>query len=54
VLQRQVDDPCQFVRRRCQGRLNPQPAQSHIRGRLQGVCATIEAPSRDTHGQRSG
>ena len=30
------------------------PAQSHMRGRLAGVCATIEAPSRDTHRQRSG
>ena len=30
------------------------PAQSHLRGRLEGVCATIEAPSRDAHRQRSG
>src|SRR5262249_14982378 len=25
VLQRQIDDPCQLVRRRSQGRLSPQP-----------------------------
>jgi len=30
------------------------PAQSHLRGRLRRACATIEAPSRDAHRQRSG
>jgi hypothetical protein len=29
------------------------PAQSHIRGRLEGVCATIGAPSQDTNRQHS-
>ena len=37
----------------CWGR-KPSPAQSHMRGRLGGVWATSEAPSRDPHRQCSG
>src|SRR6202030_247772 len=48
VLQRQVDDPCQLVRRRGHGRLSPQPPFHPPQEPSQGPLAVVQALRRQT------
>src|SRR5262249_2209955 len=46
VLQRQIDDPCQLVRRRRHGRLSPQPPFHPPQEPSQGPLAVVQALGR--------
>src|SRR6516165_2338032 len=48
MLQRQIDDPCQLVRRRRQGRLNPQPPFHPPQEPSQGSLAVVKTLRRQT------
>ena len=48
MLQRQIDDPCQLVRRRRHGRLSPQPPFHPPQEPAQGPLAVVQALRRQT------
>src|SRR5262249_17519450 len=48
VLQRQIDDPCQLVRRRRQGRLSPKPPFHPPQKPSQGSLAVVQTLGRHT------
>src|SRR5262249_59196567 len=52
VLQRQIDDPCQLVRRRGQGRLYAQPPFHPPQEPSQGSLAVVQTPGRQALRQR--